>query len=189
MDFNLGPFFQILETDPNWHRGEYRVTRRFVISAALLSVAGVCIALIILPVAYAFLMPNPFEYRNLPFRICSPQSTPTLCIPDRNDPFHPGDVVPFVTERCVDDPFARSSEIPYVASRNIVNDDTGTRIIMPSVATSISSTGCTVSVSMAQSLPETLAPGHYYFEGVATVYGRFRTVNAYYKTQVFTVAE
>lgn len=186
---NLGPLFHILETDPNWHHGEYRVTRRFVMSAALLSVAGVCVALIVLPLLYALLMPSPFEYRNLPFRVCAPQSTTTLCIPERGDPFHPGDVVPFVVDRCVNDPFVRTAEVPYVVSRNVVNEDTGTRIILPSLSTSVPSTGCETSVTVAHQLPDTLAPGSYYLEGVATVYGRFRTVNAYFRTQVFTVAK
>src|SRR4051794_30200850 len=137
MGLNLGPLLQILETDPNWKRGGgeiKNVTRRFVISAALLSVAGVCVMLIVLPVLYALLMPSPFEYRNLPFRVCGPTSTSGMCLPlSDNDEFHPGDVVPFVVDRCVYDPFVRTAEIPYVASRNVVNAATGTRIILPSL--------------------------------------------------------
>jgi hypothetical protein len=184
---NLGPLLQIIETDPNWNHGDVHVTRRFVMSAALLSVAGVCVALIVLPLLYALLMPSPFEYRNLPFRVCAPQSTTSLCVPERGDPFHAGDVVPFVVDRCVNDPFVRTAEIPYIVSRNVVNAETGVRVILPSLSTSVPSSGCETSVTVAHQLPDTLAPGRYKLEGVATVYGRFRTVNAYFVTEEFNV--
>lgn len=164
------------------------VTRRFVISAALLSVAGVCIALIVLPVLYAVLAPVPFEYRNLPFRVCGPGSSTQQCLPLRDvDSFHAGDVVPFVVDRCATDPFARTAQLPYVVSRNVVNADTGTRIILPSLSTEIPAGGCETSITVAHQLPDSIAPGHYFLEGVATVYGRFRTVNAYFRTEVFNV--
>lgn len=180
----------ILESDPNWQRPEVGVTRRFIISAALLSIAGVCVLLIVVPIAYALVAPTPFEYRNLPFEVCAPGSTNTDCREiDDDDTFQPGDVVPFVADRCATDVFARSAVLPYVVSRNVVNADTGTRIILPSLSTEIPAGGCERSISVAHQLPESIAPGHYYLEGVATVYGRFRTVNAYFRTETFNVGK
>ncbi len=179
----------ILETDPSWQKEQQGITRRFVLSVGLLSVAGVCIMLILIPIVYALFAPVPFEYRNLPFKVCAPQSTTSLCVPNRNDPFHPGDVVPFLVDRCVSEPFARVSDIPYVVARNLVNDETGVRIILPALSTNAAAAGCTTAVTLAHSLPDAVAPGRYRFEGVATVYGRFRTVNAYFYTEPFTVTK
>lgn len=185
----------ILETDPNWQRGggTVNVTRRFVISAALLTVVAVCCTLIVLPVVYAVVAPVPFEYRNLPFPVCDPNypafdddPSPATCRATII-PFEPGDVIPFVVDRCSTDPFTRSTLLPYLVSRNVVNAETGTRIILPSLATNVSASGCGRTVTMAHQLPESIAPGRYYLEGVATVYGRFRTVNAYFRTEDFTV--
>lgn len=180
----------ILQTDPNWEKGDQvNVTRRFVIAAAFLSVAAVCVILLLLPLLYSVLTPTPFEYRNLPFKVCAPGSTSLDCREiDDDDVFYPGDIVPFVADRCATDVFARSAVLPYVVSRNVVNDVTGTRIILPSLSTEIPAGGCERAITVAHQLPESIAPGRYKIEGVATVYGRFRTVNAYFVTEVFTVA-
>lgn len=180
----------ILETDPNWQRPAMGVTRRFIISATLLSIAGICVLLIVVPIMYALVAPTPFEYRNLPFEVCAPGSTNTDCREfNAGDVFQPGDVVPFVADRCATEVFARSAVLPYVVSRNVVNADTGTRIILPSLSTETPTGGCQRAISVAHQLPESIAPGHYYFEGVATVYGQFRTVNAYFRTKTFTVGK
>jgi hypothetical protein len=182
----------LLETDPNWpprppvhFRG---ITRRFVLGMALLSCAVVLLGLPLVQIGFVLLAPTPFEYRNLPFEVCSPGSTTVECreITDA-DSFKPGDVVPFVVDRCATDLFARSAVLPYVLSRNVVNDQSGTRIILPSLSTEVPAGGCDRSITLAHQLPESIAPGRYYLEGVATVYGRFRTVNAYFKTETFTV--
>ncbi len=187
---HLDALVSILETDPNWERGggTVNVTRRFIISAALLSVAAVCMLLIVLPVGYALFAPAPFEYRNLPFKVCGPGSTAQACRPlQPKDSFHGGDVVPFVVDRCVTDPFAKSTFLPYVVSRNVVNEETGTRLILPSLSTEAPSAGCESAITVAHQLPEVIVPGRYYLEGVATVYGRFRTANAYFRTESFNV--
>lgn len=188
---HLEALTMILETDPNFRGGDkVNATRRFVISAALLAVAAMCVLLILLPILYASLAPTPFEYRNLPFRVCAPESTAFDCKPLREeDVFHSGDVIPFVVDRCATDPFARSAALPYVVSRNVVNDVTGTRLILPSLSTEIPAGGCNESITVAHQLPETITPGRYFLEGVATVYGRFRIVNAYFRTETFTVAK
>jgi hypothetical protein len=176
----------ILQSDPNWDRQNTLITRRFIISVVLLAVAAICLFLLALPLVYALVAPSPFEYRNLPFKVCAPQSTTDLCIPSRNDPFHPGDVVPLLVDRCVNDPFARGANVPYIISRNLIAEN-GTRIILPGLSTNVVADGCTTMVTLANALPDGLAPGQYRLEGVATVYGRFRTVNVYFVTEPFTV--
>lgn len=185
----MTPFVMaLLESDPNWDRQNSMVTRRFIVSIVLLAVAAICIFLLALPVIYALVAPIPFEYRNLPFKVCAPQSTPDLCIPNRNDTFHPGAVVPLLVDRCVNDPFtARGTNVPYIISRNLIAEN-GTRIILPSLSTNVIADGCTAMVTLANALPDGLAPGQYRLEGVATVYGRFRTVNVYFVTEPFTVS-
>ncbi len=182
----------LLETDPNWpnaNRKPKGITRRFILAMAIMSVALVLLGLPVLQIALAMFTPAPFEYRNLPFHVCSARSTVARCVPLAPDEaFHPGDVVPFLVDRCATDVFARSTLLPYVVSRNVVNDDTGLRVILPSLATELPSGGCDTTLTLAHQLPDTLAPGRYYIEGVATVYGRFRTVNAYFRTQTFEVA-
>jgi hypothetical protein len=131
----------------------------------------------------------------VPFAVCDPKDVKFAAQPSPENctvpvsPFHPGDVVPFVVDRCATDAFARSTTLPYVVSRNLVNDDAGTRIILPSLSTEIPAGGCDHSITFAHQLPEAVADGRYYLEGVATAYGRFRTVNSYFRTQTFFVAK
>lgn len=187
-------FLQLLDSDPNWQRANAPVfrgiTRRFILSMALLSCAVVLLGLPVVQLGLAAFTPIPFEYRNLPFHVCGPASTTDACAPrDPGRAFHPGDVVPFIIDRCVQESFTQSAVVPYVVSRNVVNDETGIRIILPSLATEVPSGGCTTSITLAHQLPESITPGRYFFEGVATVYGRFRTVNAYFRTEVFMVSK
>ena len=185
-------FLTLLQTDPNWppqaptpFRG---ITRRFILGMALLSCAVVLLGLPLVQVFLAIVTPAPFEYRDVPFTVCSTRSTADHCDPlQPNDAFHPGDVVPFIASRCAQDIFARSTVLPYVVSRNLVNSDTGVRTILPSLATETPLGGCMQSLTFAHQLPEAVAPGRYYFEGVATAYGRWRTVNAYFRTADFAV--
>jgi hypothetical protein len=95
-------------------------------------------------------------------------------------------VVPLLVDRCVNDPFARGANVPYIISRNLIAEN-GTRIILPGLSTNVVADGCTTMVTLANALPDGLAPGQYRLEGVATVYGRFRTVNVYFVTEPFTV--
>ena len=182
---------QLLQTDPNWPRQRQPlqgITRRFILGMALLSCAMVLLGLPLVGAVLAFVTPPPLEYRNVPFTVCSPESPLGVCDPlKQDDTFRPGDVVPFMVDRCVSDMFSRSAVLAYVVSRNVVNDANGTRTILPSLATDAPSDGCQVSVTYGHQLPESLPPGRYYIEGVATAYGRFRTANAYFKTQVFSV--
>jgi hypothetical protein len=181
----------LLETDPNWPHANHRpggITRRFVLSMAIMSVALVLLGLPLVQIGLAMFTPIPFEYRNLPFKVCSPRSTPEVCIPlAQGESFQAGDIVPFLVDRCATDVFARSTVMPYIVSRNVVNDVTGVRVILPSLATELPAGGCQVTLTVAHQLPDTLPPGRYYLEGVATVYGRFRTVNAYFRTETFQV--
>jgi hypothetical protein len=184
-------YLGLLSSDPNWehvNRRHVGITRRFILSMALLSIASVILLLPLVQIGLAVLTPMPFEYRGLPFQICAPGSTTETCLPlAAQDSFRPGDVVPFVVNRCTAEPFAQGAYLPYVLSRNVVNVTDGTRIILPSLATQIPSSGCATSVTAAHQLPDSLSPGRYYLEGVATVYGRFRVVNAYYYTEPFDV--
>jgi hypothetical protein len=149
----------------------------------------------LLPIVYSLVLPTPFEYRGLPFAVCDPHDPKFSVDPSPENctvpvsPFHPGDVIPFVIDRCATEAFARSANLPYVVSRNVVNDNSGTRIILPSLSTEIPAGGCDRDVTFAHQLPESIADGRYYLEGIATVYGRFRTVNAYFRTQTFFVAK
>lgn len=164
------------------------MTRRFVLAMAVMSTALVLMGLPIAQLALTFLAPVPFEYRDLPAKVCSPSSSQERCAPlAEGDSFHPGDIVPFVVSRCVNDLFSTNSEFPYVVNRNVVNASTGLRVILPELATNVRAGGCTTSITMAHQLPETLTPGSYFLEGVATVYGRFRTVNSYFRTETFSV--
>lgn len=170
-------------------QGARPVTTGKVLAAAILSVSTVLIGIGLLPFIYALFVPVPFSYQNSPFPICRTGTTSIDdCLPDGDEhPFHPGDVVPFIVTRCADDVFARSTQLPYVLSRNLVNDESGTRVILPSLSTAATSGGCETVITFAHQLPDAIAPGRYYLEGVATVYGRFRTVNAYFQTQPFVV--
>jgi hypothetical protein len=182
----------LLQTDPNWQRSSsFRgITRRFILAMAVLSVALVVLLLPVVFTIIAVLTPPPFEYQNLPFQVCAPRSTVSRCEPlQSGDVFYPGEIIPFVVDRCASDLFARSAVLPYMVSRNVVNDDSGIRIILPSLSTEIPAAGCSQSITVAHQLPESIPPGRYFIEGVATVYGRFRTVNSYFRTTPFTVAQ
>lgn len=190
----------ILETDPNWTDGNRSrgITRRFMLAIAIMTIGIVLIGLPLVFTGIALITPTPFYYRNLPFTVCRPVDTQTVpggqgspgpsCTPQRdNDAFKPGDVVPFLVDRCAQDIFGGSTSMAYVVSRNVVNDQTQIRTILPGLATNVQSNGCTIAVTYAHQLPAVLPPGRYYIEGVATVYGRFKTVNSYFRTDVFTV--
>lgn len=152
--------------------------------------------LAVYPFLYTALVPDPFVYRNLPFRVCGPgtvspqtgQTADEACLPmGPNDSFHAGDVVPFVTDRCASNSFASGVQLPYSVSRNLRNADNGSVLILPDLATVIGQNECGRVMSMANALPDSVAPGHYFLEGVATVRGRLRTVDAYFRTDTFTV--
>lgn len=180
----------LLGTDPNWPHANRGITRRFVLAMAIMSVALVLLGLPIAQLMLSVLTPVPFMYRNLPFQVCSDQSTQGMCVPlASNEAFQPGDVIPFMVDRCAFDVFGQETSMPYLVSRNVVNADTGVRVILPALATNVASQGCSVSLTLAHQLPDTLPPGRYYLEGVATVYGRFRTVNSYFRTETFIVSK
>lgn len=184
-------YLGLLSVDPDWAKDKPTlVNRRYIAGTALLVLAMFILLFPIIQIGLALILPTPFEYRDIPFRVCAPTSTSAECLPlKESDVFYPQDVVPFVVDRCATDIFARSAQLPYVLSRNLVNDRSGVRIIMPSLSTTLPSSGCETSITVAHQLPESVAPGVYYLEGVATVYGRFKTVNSYFRTQTFVVAK
>lgn len=183
---------QVLQTDPNWPHAPqpFRgITRRFILGMALLSCAVVLLGLPLVQIGLAIILPPPIEYRDVPFQVCSPTSTRETCTPlQPTDVFHAGDVVPIMATRCINEAFVGAPNLSYVVNRNVVNVQTGVRTILPDLATSATDAGCQVAITYAHQLPESLAPGTYYLEGVATAYGRFRTANAYFRTQPFVVA-
>jgi len=165
------------------------VTTGQIIAAAIGSVSAVAILLGFLPFMYAMIIPEPFRYIGIPFVVCRPATTELEnCVADDAlHPFMPGDTVPFVVNRCVDDRFASGVRIAYTISRNLRNASNGSALILDPVGVDAPVGGCTSSVTLVHSLPNPLPDGLYYFEGVATVYGRYRTANSYFQTQVFYV--
>ena len=149
------------------------------------------VALGSLPFIYAFIIPVPFEYKGIPFQVCpiGYAGSVETCQGYSSVPvFHPNDVVPVVVTRCIEDRFARGTEVAYVISRNVANTSNGTRVILPDIATAASPIGgCETVLTLIHQLPDSIVPGPYQLEGVATVYGRFRTVNAYFQTVPFLV--
>lgn len=190
----------VLQTDPNWdHRGYPRgITRRFILAMAVMVIGVILIGLPLVFTAIALVMPPPFYYNNLPFKVCRPieLTSPsegggiggTSCTPQQpGDVFRPSDVVPFIVDRCANDSFGSNPVLAYTVGRNVVNVQTEVRTILPMLSTNVLANGCTISVTYSHQLPPVLPPGQYYLEGVATVYGRFKTVNSYFRTDIFTV--
>jgi hypothetical protein len=165
------------------------VTTGQIIAAAIGSVSVIAILLGLLPFIYALFIPEPFHYDAFPFRVCGKGTVDIEnCLPnDHAHAFMPRDVVPFIVNRCVDDRFVTGVVLPYVVARNLHNVNSGVTIILDSLSTAAPVGGCSSSLTTAHSLPDAVVPGQYYLEGVATVYGRFRTVNAYFRTENFEV--
>lgn len=149
-------------------------TRRTVVSTALLTAAVVLLVLGLVPFLARFVVPPPLDYYGLPFPVLEPA-------------VHAGDVVPFSVSRCTYEPFDNDGLIPYIVSRNLVNDRTGSKTILPQLATVGTANVCETSTTLAHAVPDSTPPGTYYFEGVAHVSGRWRTVDAYFRTDVFDV--
>src|SRR4051812_8145770 len=135
----------------------------------------------------SIIMPAPLVYQNVPFPICSPREV-SVCQPLADDEtFYPGDVVPTLAARCIQNIFSADQFLGYTVNRNIVSTSNLTRIILPDFA-SASVNGCTTNISLVNQLPTSIAPGQYYIEGVATTNTRFGTRNAYWRTQEFPVS-
>lgn len=182
----------IISADPNWQdHNPPVVTRRFVLAMTVMMLALMLIGIPFLLTLTSIIMPAPLVYQNLPFPICSPRVA-TACQPLADDEtFLPGDVVPVLASRCVQDIFNQDQFLWYTVNRNIVSTSnippSLTRIILPDFATA-SVNGCTTNISLVNQLPTAIAPGQYYIEGVATTNTRFGARNAYWRTQEFTVS-
>jgi hypothetical protein len=169
--------------------------RTLVASAALLSIATVLGGIAALPGLQARFARPVLYYDNLPL--------PTA----RPGPFRPGEVVPVVVSRCLDDPSvaAAGGRVGYDLSRALVADDEATsaalgasdasgvepgpparQVLPPTFADS--GNGCDQMVSTRNVLPARVPPGTYFFEGVARYIGPTgRTGSAYWRTQTFVV--
>ncbi len=174
-----------LDTQPPPGTG---VTRRFVIAMAIIVAALILLAAPLLQFTLAVMGPVPLTYANVPFPVCSPRSQ-TVCMPlQPGETFQPGDVVPILATRCINNLLGGDALFPYHVDRNLVSVSTNVRVILPDFG-SAGPNGCATSVSVANQLPIAVAPGEYFLEGISTAYGRFRTINAYWRTQVFPVTK
>ena len=178
----------LLETDPNWDNTPQGVTRRFMLAMSIFGLALILLGLPLILYVLALVTPAPLSYRNVPFPICGPDSTISCTPLEVGYTFHPGDIVPTLATRCVDNFFAGDDLFPYHIDRNLTNTVTNVRIILPDIV-SAAPPGCMTSVSLNNQLPLATPPGLYYLEGVSTAYGRFRTVNVYWRTQNFQVSK
>ena len=151
-------------------------TRRFIVSMALLSIAGVCLALPLIGAIFALASSDALTYQGWPYPLDAPSD------------LHPGDPIIYKETICVDNPPGQSLE-GYTVDRSLV-DEQGFRMPLIRLATGAPPVeGCTTREVKALVLPQTLPPGRYYLEGVATIYSRRRVSNAYFRTEEFTVRE
>jgi len=182
---------QLSDHDSHWQQPPTTasgVTRRFIIAMAIIAAAAILLAAPLLQLTLAVIGPIPLTYANVPFPVCSPRSQ-AICLPlTQGESFKPGDVVPILATRCINNLLGGESLFPYHVDRNLVSVTTNTRLILPDFG-SAGPNGCTTSMSLANQLPIAVAPGDYYLEGISTAYGRFRTINAYWRSQVFTVTK
>jgi hypothetical protein len=161
-------------------------TRRLIFSAALLSIAAVLAGFAALPSIQTRLATAPFRYANLPFPLAAA------------GPFHAGDVVPLLIDRCVDDPSASQGDrAGYDIARALVADDerarawTGAegRVVLAPTFTDTPGQGCSGPIAMyLHRIPKDAAPGRYHFEGLARYVSRTgRASNAYWWSEPFDV--
>ena len=126
------------------------------------------------PYIMAVFLPPPFEYVGLPFQVTVAQ-------------VKAGEAVPFLVTRCAHEPLDNDGRVAYTVSRTLVRVDGSARHQLPILPTSVESQGCSTVETLAHQIPPGQPPGVYYLEGVATVYGRWRLVNAYFYTTPFEV--
>jgi hypothetical protein len=161
-------------------------TRRLIFSAALLSIAAVLAGFAALPSIQMRLATAAFRYTNVPFPVAAA------------GPFHAGDVVPLLIDRCIDDPSASAAERSgYDILRAVVADDdrarafTGAegRVVLPPTFLDAPGQGCSGPVvAYLHRLPADAAPGRYHFEGLARYVSRTgRASNAYWWSDPFDV--
>lgn len=148
------------------------VSKRFV-GSTLLAIAGaVILGLPIIATILALAMPDPLTYTNWPY--------PT------NTPLSAGDTLTYNETVCTQD-FLGTEIQGYIVDRSLVNDADGAHMPLNRLVYGDPSSGCQTKRIRAYMIPESLPPGKYYLEGVATVSTRRRTSNAYFRTETFEV--
>lgn len=138
---------------------------------AFFIMGSLIIALLAIPAILARTVPSPVYYKNIPF----PAENVSLS--------HPPIVVPIQVERCN----TTDAALDYEFTRTVVNDGTGTVVILANGKANIPP-GCQKVRSQLQGIPADLTPGRYHIDGTTTVKGQWATYTVPWHTQTFDVA-
>lgn len=150
------------------------ISKRFVAFAALVSVSVVILGLPLIATVFAILTPDPLYYANWPYPV--------------NSPLKAGDIVTYDETICTQDAFGIEVQ-GYTVDRVLVAADADTRMPLLRLVVGDPTNGCVTRLNKAMVIPQSLPPGRYYIEGVATVSTRRRIANAYFRTTDFDVIE
>lgn len=150
------------------------ISKRFIAFAALVSVSVVILGLPLIATVFAILTPDPLYYADWPYQT--------------NTPLQAGDVVTYSETVCTQDTFGNEVQ-GYTVDRVLVATDTDTRMPLLRLVVGDPTNGCVTKPNKAMVVPQSLPPGRYYIEGIATVSTRRRISNAYFRTTDFVVLE
>jgi hypothetical protein len=147
-----------------------RIINGLMIFSALISIPAM---ILLLAVGWEILFAPPVvEYKNVPFPVVNPVVSA-------------GAPVQIVVTRCANDPMAEKP-ITIIARRDLVNVETGVKILIPESSVVVSP-GCETIVSTLNVISPTVQTGHYFLEGTSTARGRFKTTTAMWQTDTFEV--
>lgn len=152
------------------NRGD--VSKRFALAALLIAVGGVILGLPILATILTLLMPDPLTYKDWPYAT--------------NSPLAAGETLTYDETICTSD-FLGAEIQGYIVDRSLVSAADGAHMPLARLVYGDPASGCTTRHIRAYMIPESLPPGNYFLEGVATVSTRRRTSNSYFRTEVFEV--
>jgi hypothetical protein len=147
-----------------------RILNGLIIFSAIISIPAM---ILLLAAGWEILFAPPVvEYKNVPF-------------PVANQMIVAGDPLHVVVTRCANDPFSEKP-ISYTFRRDLVNVETGIKILLPEGSISVNS-GCETVLSTLSIISPTVQPGHYFLEGTSTARGLFKTTTAAWQTDTFEV--
>ena len=111
------------------------------------------------------------SYGNLPFQLTQKS-------------FAVGQPVTYWVERCNDTDEPRS----YIIARSIINQDTQSSVVLPSVVATILP-GCSRDISSITVIPEGTPPGKYKAKGSGVIKGTVRDFNVIWYSETFEVTQ
>ena len=140
--------------------------------AAGTAVALVVLALVAVPGWLPLIVPDPLTYPELPY-------------PVPNKAIRAGEPLVLRIARCNHD----GRELAITSTRKLVHPDgvhAGTWVPLPDGSARVPP-GCQTETVSLGVIDSRVLPGGYRIEGVATAYGRLRTVNVYWYSEEFEV--